>query len=230
MGPLRARQRTLHGAEVKIHDFSGVGRICLSAIVLHEHVLLTKIFLDELDVALITASESKIVHGVRIDGEVAHGSTVLRCHVRDSGSVSEAEILDTRSKELNKLADDTTLTEHLDTSEDQVSRGGSLGKLSVQVETDDLRKHHGDGLSEHDSLSLDTTDTPTSDAQTVDHGRVRVSADDRVRVEHVVAVKHHACKVLKVDLVDNTRAWRHDLKVVKSFGAPFEELESLAVT
>lgn len=82
----------------------------LSSIVLHEHVLFAKIFLDELDVALITASESKVVHGVSIDGEVAHCGTILRGHVRDSGSISEAEILDTRSEELDKLADDTTLT------------------------------------------------------------------------------------------------------------------------
>ena len=30
--------------------------------------------------------------------------------------------------------------------------------------------------------------------------------------------------------MDNTRAWRHNLKVVEGFGAPFEELESLAIT
>ena len=150
----------------------------LSSIVLHEHVLFTKIFLDELDVAFITTSESKVFHGVSIDGEVAHCGTILRRHVRDSGSVGEAEILDARSEKLDELADDTTLTQHLDTSEDQVSSGGSLRKISVQVETDNLRKHHGDGLSKHDSLSLDTTDTPTSDSKTVDHGCVRVSAND----------------------------------------------------
>lgn len=74
----------------------------------------------------------------------------------------------------------------------------------MQVETDDLRKHHGDGLSKHDSLSLNTTDTPTSDTKTVDHGCVRVSADDGVRVEHVIAVEHNTCEVLKVDLMDDT--------------------------
>ena len=140
--------------------------------------MLTKIFLDELDVALITAGESKVLHSVSIDGEVAHCGTVLWSHVRDSGSVGEAEILDARSEKLDELADDSTLTQHLDTSEDQVSSGGSLGKISVQVEANDLRKHHGDGLSKHDSLSLDTTDTPTSDSKTVDHGCVRVSAND----------------------------------------------------
>ena len=127
--------------------------------------------------ALITAGESKVLHGVSIDGEVAHCGTILWGHVRDSGSVGEAEILDARSEKLDELANDTTLTQHLDTSEDQVSSGGSLRKISVQVETDDLRKHHGDGLSKHDSLSLDTTDTPTSDSKTVNHGCVRVSAN-----------------------------------------------------
>ena len=178
MSSLGARQRALYSAEVKTHDFSRVGWILLSSIVLHEHVLLTKIFLDELDVALITAGESKVLHGVSIDGEVAHCGTILWRHVRDSGSIGEAEILDARSEKLDEFANDTTLTQHLDTSEDQVSSGGSLRKISVQVETDNLRKHHGDSLSKHDSLSLDTTDTPTSDSKTVDHGCVRVSAND----------------------------------------------------
>ena len=178
MRSLRARKRALYGAEVKTHDFSRVGWILLSSIVLDEHVLLTEIFLDELNVAFITTSESKVFHGVCIDGEVAHCGTILRSHVRDCGSVGEAEILDARSEKLDELADDSTLTQHLDTSEDQVSSGGSLGKISVQVEANDLRKHHGDGLSKHDSLSLYTTNTPSCDAKTVDHGRMRVSSND----------------------------------------------------
>jgi hypothetical protein len=58
---------------------------------------------------------------------------------------------------------------------------------------------------------------------------VRVSSDDGVRIEHVVLVKADTSEVLKVDLMDNTRARGYNLEVVEGFGAPLEELEALTV-
>jgi len=180
--------------------------------------------------ALVTASCAKVIHGTVIDGEVAHRGTVLGGHVRNSCSIGEGQIPDTRAEELDELADDTALAEHLDDSEDEIGGGGSLSQLTMEVEADDLGKDHGDGLAEHDSLSLDTTNTPSGDAKTVDHSRVRVGTDDGVGVEEVVSVEHDAGEVLKVDLMDDTRARRHDLEVIESLGSPLEELEAFAVT
>ena len=90
----------------------------------------------------------------------------------------------------------------------------------MEVETDDLWQDHRDGLSKHDSLSLDTTDTPAGDTETVDHGRVRVSADDGVWVEKVVTVEDNTSEVLEVDLMDDTRARGHNLEVIEGLGAP----------
>ena len=97
------------------------------------------------------------------------------------------------------------------------------------MEANDLGQDHGDRLTEHDCLRLNTTDAPTRDTESIDHGRVRVSADDGVRVEHVVAVEDDARQVLQVHLVHNTGAWWHNLEVVEGLGAPLEELEALAI-
>ena len=59
---------------------------------------------------------------------------------------------------------------------------------------------------------------------------MRVSSNNGVWVEHVVAVENDTSEVLKVDLMDDTRAGRNDLEVVKSLGSPLEELEALTVT
>jgi len=99
----------------------------------------------------------------------------------------------------------------------------------MQVETNDLGQDHRDGLAKHDSLSLDATNTPPSDTETIDHGGVGVGADDGVGVEEAVAVKDDTREVLEIDLVNDTRAWRYDLEVVEGLGAPLEELESLTV-
>ena len=223
-------KRALNSAQIEGHNFTRVVGVSLGAVVLHEEVLFAQVLLDQLNVAFVTTSSAKVIHGAVIDGEVSHGCAVLRSHVSNGSSVSEAEILDTRSEEFDELADDTTLTKHLDTGQDQVSSGGGLRKITVEVEADNLGQDHRDGLTKHDSLSLDTANTPAGDTKTIDHGRVGVSADDGVRVEHVLTVEHNAGKVLKVDLMDDTRAGRHDLEVVEGLGAPLEELESLAIT
>lgn len=42
--------------------------------------------------------------------------------------------------------------------------------------------------------------TPAHNAKAVDHGGVRVSADNTVRVEDVVVVEHSASQIFKIDL------------------------------
>jgi hypothetical protein len=59
---------------------------------------------------------------------------------------------------------------------------------------------------------------------------VRVSTNNGIVVEETIAIKDDASEVLKVDLMDNTRAWRNNLEVVEGFRAPFEELETLSVS
>lgn len=54
-----------------------------------------------------------LLNGSGIDREEANGSSVLWAHVRDGRSVGNAEILHTRAKELDKLADDTEITKVL---------------------------------------------------------------------------------------------------------------------
>merc|ERR1719469_225698 len=158
----------------------------------NEHLLLAEIFLDHLDMVLISAGQSHAVNRVGINGEVSHGRTVLGGHVSDSRAIGEGEVLSAGSMELHELANDSTFAEHLDNGQSQIGSRYVLGHLTGQVESDNLGKHHGNGLAEHDSLSLDATDTPSSDSETVDHGGVGVSTDDGVGVEKAVTVEDDA--------------------------------------
>lgn len=217
-------------AEVELHNLSRVVRGSLRAIVLDEHILGSEVVLNLLDVSLVTTSQSHASDGHFIDGEVSHGGSVLRGHVGNSSTISEGKLLDGITEELNKLANDSTLTEHLHDSESQISGSGLLGELSGKSESDNLGKYHGDGLSEHDSLSFDTTDTPSGNTETVNHSSVGIGSDDGVRVEEVVSVHDDTSEVLQVDLMDDTRARRDNLEVVEGLGSPLQELEALSVS
>jgi hypothetical protein len=103
----------------------------------------------------------------------------------------------------------------------------------LRTEADDLRNQHGDGLAEHGGLGLDAADAPAEHAEAVDHGGVRVGADQRVRVGHQPAVlfgiEHDPGQELEVHLVDDARVRRHDLEVVEGILAPAQEAVALLV-
>ena len=88
---------------------------------------------------------------------------------------------------------------------------------------------HRERLAEHRRLGLDPADAPAEHAEAVDHRRVRVGADERVREGLPVARLDDAREVLEVDLVDDPGAGRHDLEVGERALAPAQERVALAV-
>src|SRR5690606_34573481 len=70
---------------------------------------------------------------------------------------------------------------------------------------------------------------PAEHAQAVDHGGVRVGADDGIGIGVAVVVEHYAGQVLDVHLVHDAGVRRHDLEVVEGLLAPAQELVALAV-
>ena len=123
--------------------------------------------------------------------------------------------------------------QHLRDGQHQVGGGDALAQRAVELHADDGGRQHVERLVEHDRLGLDAADAPAQDAQTVDHGRVRVGADQRVgegqRLAAPLLAHDDAGQVLQVDLVDDPRRWRHDPEVVEGFLAPAQELVALAV-
>ena len=111
--------------------------------------------------------------------------------------------------------------------------GGALGEVARESEADDLGGEHIDGLAQHDRLRLDAAHAPPDDAQTIDHGGVRVGADEGVGEDVVRAVdafgEDAPREVLEVDLVHDAGGWRDDAEVVERLLAPLEELVALVV-
>lgn len=59
---------------------------------------------------------------------------------------------------------------------------------------------------------------------------MRISTNDGIRVDNAVLVgEDTSSEILKIDLMDNTRARRDDSEVLKSVLSPLKELETLLV-
>ena len=189
--------------------------------------------LDECDLLVAAAGEAQVVEGHVVDREHRRGRTELGAHVADRGAVGERNLADALAVELDELADDAVLAQHLGDGEHDIRRGHAGRDRAGELEADDLGDEHRDGLAEHGGLGLDAADAPAEHAEAVDHGGVRVGADARVGVGAELAVdlarEGDARQVLDVDLVDDAGARRYDLEVVEGRLAPAQELVALAV-
>ena len=88
--------------------------------------------------------------------------------------------------EFDEFADDLGLPQHLRDGQHQVRRRDPRLQRAGQVDADHVGRQEVDRLPQHSGLRLDAADAPADDSQAVDHGRVGVRADQRVRVERVV--------------------------------------------
>ena len=79
--------------------------------------------------------------------------------------------------------------------------GGDMGiQGSGYPVSNHLGQGHGDGLAQHDGLSLNSTHAPADHAQTVDHGGVTVCAHYTVGVQQAVLVETNPGQVFQVHL------------------------------
>src|SRR5688572_21450240 len=142
-------------------------------------------------------------------------------------------MIETVAEELDELADDAALAQHLGHRQHEVRRRRSFGELAFELEADDLRDQHRYRLTEHRGLGLDAADAPAEDAEAVDHRRMRIRAYERVGIGITVLadglVEHHAAQVLEIDLVDDARVRRHDTKVLEGVLAPAQERVTLLI-
>ncbi len=151
-------------------------------------------------------------------------------HVGDRRAIRERERRHAGAEELDELADDLLLAEHLRHGQHEVRRGHALAQAARELEADHLRDEHRERLPEHRGLGLDPADAPADDAEAVDHRRVRVGADQRVGEGGVVLAAHDAAgQVLEVDLVADAGVGRDDAEVHEGLRAPAQEGVALRV-
>mmetsp|Transcript_6420 Transcript_6420/g.7198 ORF Transcript_6420/g.7198 Transcript_6420/m.7198 type:complete len:932 (-) Transcript_6420:12-2807(-) len=222
---LRAADAGLHGCKVQLEVLRVLDLLAARA----EHARGLGVVHDAVDVRLAAARRLQVLDRLAVDREVADRRSVLGRHVGDRCAVRQREVAHAVAVELDELADNAELAQVLRDRQHQIRRRAAVAQLPRQLVPNDLRQHHRQRLAQHGRLSLDATNTPSSNTDAVDHRGVRVGANNRVGVQQALAVEDNAGKVLQVHLVHNSGARRHDQQVVEGGRAPLQELEALAV-
>ena len=230
MRAVRPGHDGLDGAEVDV-EHSAEDRLgrCGSP----EYALGSAVPLDQVDVARLAAGPAQVAQRLVVDREVADGGAVLGRHVGDGRPVGQREAVHTGAAELHEGADDAEGPQHLSDGQHEVGAGGAGARDAGQPDPDDIGHNHTDGLAEHHGLGLYAPDTPPEHSHGVDHGGVRVRADEGVgtgdRPAAAVVDRHHRGEELHVDLVDDPLAGRHDPQVREGLLGPPCEPVALGV-
>ena len=178
---LRAGDSGDDGREIEIE----VHAVCDVALRWHApQALRLVVVLERLAVLVAAARAAQVGDGLLVNREEAHRRAVFGRHVGDGRAIHDRERLRAGAVELHKFSDDLCLAEHLRDVQHHVRRGDALGHCAGEVHADDFRRQKIDRLPEHSGFRLDAADAPSDDAETVDHRRVRVGADERVGVEN----------------------------------------------
>jgi hypothetical protein len=223
---LRPRHARLDGREVEVERRAVVD---LARARDAEEALRLVVGAEHLDLPLVAPRRQQVLAALLVHGEVAHRRAVLGRHVADGRAVRDGDAGRALAVELDELADDLRLPQHLRHAQHEVGRRHAFPQTARQVHADHVGRQDVDGLAEHRGLGLDAADAPADDAEPVNHRRVRVRADERVGVVNAVSLHHAAREVFEVDLVDDAYAGRDDVEALERLHAPLEELVARAV-
>ena len=182
---------------------------------------------------LRAAGQTQVAESDLVHREEAAGGAIFRGHVGDGGAVGQRQVGQAVAVELDEFAHHALLAQHLGDGEHQVGGCDAFFQLAAELETDHFGNQHRHRLAEHGRFRLDAADAPAEHAEAIDHGGVRVGADQGVGVGEGDAVfllgPHGARQVLEVDLVADAGARRYHAEVVEGVLAPTQKGVALAV-
>ena len=224
---LRPSQCGLDAGEVKL-EHVGVGLLRLSAVV--PQALCAAVGFDASHVFSLTAGQVHVLEGAVVHGEEATRRAVLGRHVGDGGPIGQRKRNHACAEEFDELADHAVLTQHFDDAQRHVGRGDAGVEFTDQAHANHIGREHVDRLAEHHGFGLDAADAPAENAETVDHRRVGVGADQGVRQPDAVFLAGHGGEEFQVHLMHNTARRRHSAEVGEALLTPLQEGVALRVT
>ena len=176
------------------------------------------------------AGQVHVLEGAVVHGEEATRRAVLGRHVGDGGPIGQRKRNHACAEEFDELADHAVLTQHFDDAQRHVGRGDAGVEFTDQAHANHIGREHVDRLAEHHGFGLDAADAPAENAETVDHRRVGVGADQGVRQPDAVFLAGHGGEEFQVHLMHNTARRRHSAEVGEALLTPLQEGVALRVT
>ena len=130
---LRAGDRGNNGSQIQLDVLREDG--FLVGVV--PQALFLGVRLDESELLVAAAGEAQVFDGLGVDREDRCGGTEFGAHVAQRRAVRERNLGNTVAVELDELADDAVLTEHLGGGEHDVGCGDAGLDLTGELEADD---------------------------------------------------------------------------------------------
>ena len=227
---LRPGHARLHGSQIEF-EIRAVVNVARPRHA--EHLLRPEVRLERVALRVGPAGAAKVVHRLGVHREITHGRTVFRRHVGNRRAVGQRKRSGAFPVELNEFADHFGLAEQFGDMQGEVRGGDALAQTPGEIHSDHFRGEEINGLSEHAGLRLDAAHPPADHTETVDHGGVRIGADQSVRVVEFLPDRglreHPLGEVLEIHLVDDADARRNHAESLEGLLPPLEKLIALAV-
>ena len=186
-----------------------------------------------------TAGQSQVVERTIVDWEDRAGRPELRRHVSDRRAIGDRQRREPFAEELDELADDALLAQHLRDLEHEIGRGHAFAQFAFEPESDDFRNQHRHRLPEHCCLGFNAANSPGEHTDPIDHRGVRIRTDRCVgicarvlRIERnagAAGAKNHAREIFNVDLVHDAGIGRDRPEAVESRLPPLQKRVTLAI-
>jgi len=141
----------------------------------------------------------------------------------------------------HELADHAELAQHLGYGQHEIGRGHAFAHLALELEAHHVGQQHRQRLAEHRGFRLDAADAPAKNCKAVDHGGVRVGADQRIRIsdferpllladgELLFPGPDRLREIFQIDLMADAGAGGHDGEVRERLLAPLQEFVAFLV-
>lgn len=189
--------------------------------------------LDERDLFLRPPRLRQIFQRRAIDREIAGRGAEFRRHVRDHRPFATRQAGDSGAEELDEGACHVAGAQALRDGEREIGRAHALAQPVRQAHADDVGDPHHHRHAEHHALGLEPANAPSQHTDAVDHRRVAVGADQRVRQRPEPAVddarRDNGRELFKVDRVHDAGARRMHAHAVQRLRRPFQEAIALAI-
>ena len=104
-----------------------------------KHLLRLVIRFEGIDFRSSATGDPEVIDSCVIDGEEAHGGTVLWRHVRNRGAIRHGERSRACAEEFDEVPDYFRIAQHFGDGQYQVGRGYSFAELAMQNGPDEVQ-------------------------------------------------------------------------------------------
>src|SRR5262249_30079615 len=138
---------------------------------------------------------------------------------------------------LNKFADHFLCAQQLRDVQNEIGCCHSFAQLSRHMHAHHFRCQKINRLSHHPRFCLNSADAPPNHAKPLDHCRVGIRSNERIREKDFrfltsdvwLLAKDAFREVFQIDLMHYSDSRRNELESLKRLLTPFEKLVSLAI-